>query len=236
MAKANPFRFSTKYQDDESDLLYYGYRYYNPSTGRWISRDPIEEQGFDSLQMVDAFGGTSIPNLYNFVANDPLSSIDLFGLRIGDKTGEHAIPPYNPPQVGKKCCCEHPGTAHLKGIRTDGFPTDDGSVIIFTKWTLHLRVQINTDSDCYTDVRVDWVRCYGTGGMGYMGSGTQANIPVSTWNHIGIHPWWITEARINYLTCEKGLWTKKLSKAGMTYMWNGSDWEFYTEGVQVPVN
>ena len=27
MAKANPFRFSTKYQDDETDLLYYGYRY-----------------------------------------------------------------------------------------------------------------------------------------------------------------------------------------------------------------
>ena len=26
MAKANPFRFSTKYQDDETDLLYYGYR------------------------------------------------------------------------------------------------------------------------------------------------------------------------------------------------------------------
>ena len=39
MAKSNPFRFSTKYQDDETDLLYYGYRYYNPSTGRWQSRD-----------------------------------------------------------------------------------------------------------------------------------------------------------------------------------------------------
>ena len=42
MAKANPFRFSTKYQDDETDLLYYGYRYYNASTGRWLSRDPAE--------------------------------------------------------------------------------------------------------------------------------------------------------------------------------------------------
>jgi len=46
MAKLNPFRFSTKYQDDESDLLHYGYRYLNTSTGRWMSRDPIEEQGF----------------------------------------------------------------------------------------------------------------------------------------------------------------------------------------------
>jgi hypothetical protein len=26
MAKTNPFRFSTKYQDDQTDLLYYGYR------------------------------------------------------------------------------------------------------------------------------------------------------------------------------------------------------------------
>jgi hypothetical protein len=31
MAKANPFGFSTKYQDDETDSLYYGYRYYNDS-------------------------------------------------------------------------------------------------------------------------------------------------------------------------------------------------------------
>jgi len=41
MAKLNPFRFSTKFDDDESDLLYYGYRFYNPSTGRWLSRDPM---------------------------------------------------------------------------------------------------------------------------------------------------------------------------------------------------
>jgi RHS repeat-associated protein len=34
MARNNPFRFSTKYADDESDLLYYGYRYYKPSL-RW---------------------------------------------------------------------------------------------------------------------------------------------------------------------------------------------------------
>jgi RHS repeat-associated protein len=46
MAKVNPFRFSTKFQDDEIDLLYYGYRYYNASTGRWICRDPLGEAGF----------------------------------------------------------------------------------------------------------------------------------------------------------------------------------------------
>jgi RHS repeat-associated protein len=41
LARVNPIRFSTKYQDDESDLLYYGYRYYKPSTGSWLSRDPL---------------------------------------------------------------------------------------------------------------------------------------------------------------------------------------------------
>jgi RHS repeat-associated protein len=46
-AKANPFRFSTKYQDDESDLFYYGHRYCNAITGRWLSKDPLRELGFE---------------------------------------------------------------------------------------------------------------------------------------------------------------------------------------------
>ena len=45
MAKANKFRFSTKYHDDEAEMIYYGFRYYNATTGRWLSRDPSEEAG-----------------------------------------------------------------------------------------------------------------------------------------------------------------------------------------------
>jgi len=37
---------STKYLDQETGLYYYGYRFYNPSLGRWPSRDSIEELGF----------------------------------------------------------------------------------------------------------------------------------------------------------------------------------------------
>src|SRR6266516_4178341 len=62
----SPFRFSTKYTDDESDFLYYGYRYYNPSTGRWLSRDPVEEQG-----------GV---NIYCLVGNEPITRADFLGL------------------------------------------------------------------------------------------------------------------------------------------------------------
>jgi RHS repeat-associated protein len=66
LAFANPFLFSTKFYDWETGLYYYGYRYYNPSTGRWLSRDPIEERGGR--------------NLCSFVSNLPVNSWDLLGL------------------------------------------------------------------------------------------------------------------------------------------------------------
>ncbi len=67
-ADDNPFRFSTKYHDDETGLVYYGYRYYSPELGRWINRDPIEESG-----------GI---NLYRFAGNNALNSYDPNGLSI----------------------------------------------------------------------------------------------------------------------------------------------------------
>jgi len=63
-AEANPFRFSTKWFDDETGLCYYGYRYYSPRLGRWMSSDPAEEHG----------------NLYLFTSNCPLCLTDLLGL------------------------------------------------------------------------------------------------------------------------------------------------------------
>ncbi|MDA0768571.1 MAG: hypothetical protein O3A92_17300 [Verrucomicrobia bacterium] len=30
---------------DQPQVYYYGYRYYDPVTGRWVSRDPIGERG-----------------------------------------------------------------------------------------------------------------------------------------------------------------------------------------------
>jgi RHS repeat-associated protein len=65
-ASANPFRFSTKYTDDETEMVYFGLRYYSPGLGRFINRDPIAEAG-----------GV---NMYGFCANDPLNSIDRMGL------------------------------------------------------------------------------------------------------------------------------------------------------------
>jgi RHS repeat-associated protein len=67
VAKANPARFSAEYHDDKTDQVYYGYRYYNSSTGKWLSRDPAEEDD----------GG---PNLYGFIGNNAVSGIDFVGL------------------------------------------------------------------------------------------------------------------------------------------------------------
>ncbi len=66
LATANPFRFSTKFTDDETGLLYYGYRYYIPAWGRWTSRDPIGER--------------EEANLYVSVMNNPNTGVDFLGL------------------------------------------------------------------------------------------------------------------------------------------------------------
>jgi len=79
MAKANPFRFSTKYQDDESDLLYYGHRYYKASTGTWVSRDPIQEPGFQTSHWTYLLFANSSD--YQFDVNDPVDKYDYIGLK-----------------------------------------------------------------------------------------------------------------------------------------------------------
>jgi RHS repeat-associated protein len=61
-----PFRWQTKWYDAESQQYYFGYRYYDPRLGRWLSRDPIRESG--------GF------NLYAYCGNDPVNRHDPLGL------------------------------------------------------------------------------------------------------------------------------------------------------------
>jgi RHS repeat-associated protein len=89
LAQANPWRFSTKYQDDETGLLYYGYRFYNPTDGRWPNRDPIQERGGD--------------NLYGFCFNNGNAWIDILGREPGWpmglvwQNGQMTYDPYSNP-------------------------------------------------------------------------------------------------------------------------------------------
>ena len=63
---SQPMQFSTKPYDGKTGLSYYGYRYYVPALGRWLTRDPLGEAG-----------GI---NLYGFVGNNPMNFLDPFGL------------------------------------------------------------------------------------------------------------------------------------------------------------
>jgi RHS repeat-associated protein len=66
LARRQPFRFSTKYHDEETGTYYYGYRDYEPETGRWLSRDPIGEEGG--------------ANLFALVDNCPINFVDRLGM------------------------------------------------------------------------------------------------------------------------------------------------------------
>ncbi len=64
-ADANAYRFSTKFFDGETNLYFFGLRYYSPELGRWLTKDPTEEKG-----------GL---NLYGFCNNDGIGNIDYLG-------------------------------------------------------------------------------------------------------------------------------------------------------------
>ena len=93
-------RFSTKYFDDEAGLYYFGHRFYSPRIARWLTRDPIEEEGGE--------------NLYVYCGNSPEQYIDPLGLKIfvlkrligtvppggwGDKGRNYAQTMYNEPKI-----------------------------------------------------------------------------------------------------------------------------------------
>jgi RHS repeat-associated protein len=84
----NPIRFSTKYFDAETGLGYWGYRYYSPSIGRWISRDPIGELGAVAL--------------YVYGSNEPVRSLDRLGQCViyGDGTSTCGVGPASKPASG----------------------------------------------------------------------------------------------------------------------------------------
>jgi RHS repeat-associated protein len=81
----NPVRFSSKYCDGETGFYYYGFRFYSPQLGRWLSRDPIEEEG-----------GV---NILSFLMNSPLGMHDYIGMAISRadcEKGKNAFLKANP--------------------------------------------------------------------------------------------------------------------------------------------
>lgn len=89
-AIACPIRFSTKYQDVETGWLNYTFRLYEPSTGRWRSRDP---------------SGEIAVSLYAAFFNSPANFVDRDGrdnYSAGGGVVPFAVPrpSSGPPQLG----------------------------------------------------------------------------------------------------------------------------------------
>jgi len=90
------FRFSTKYLDIETDLYYYGYRYYILLLGRFINMDPVDDIGLperlalgisisdDSL--VEIYS-REIANSYRYADNMPIGNIDALGFKTTSSCG-----------------------------------------------------------------------------------------------------------------------------------------------------
>ncbi|MEW6199330.1 MAG: RHS repeat-associated core domain-containing protein [Planctomycetota bacterium] len=103
-AAANPFRWSTKRLDPETELSDFGRRYYSATLGRWLNRDPIGD-----------FGGA---NVYAYVGNNPTNRMDYLGMMYipcpagpCDDWGrsENEDPPEEQEENDKKPCPKKPG-------------------------------------------------------------------------------------------------------------------------------
>ena len=96
LASANTYRFSSKEWNDNAGLYYYLFRFYDPNLQKWPNRDPLGDIGSlvnlsaqfnrfleSSINMgmaegpFEARGGI---NLYDYVGNNPINNIDLYGL------------------------------------------------------------------------------------------------------------------------------------------------------------
>ncbi len=75
----NPFRYTGREYDSETGLYYYRARYYDPSTGRFLSEDPI------------SFAGGI--NFYPYVGNSPSNLIDPTGKQSGPPRPPAPKPP-----------------------------------------------------------------------------------------------------------------------------------------------
>jgi len=107
----NPFQYAGREFDSESSLYYMRARYFDPSTGRFISEDPI---GFD--------GGE---NFYAYTRNSPVDLKDPFGLYILPSN----VPPPSPALDKLLKCLDGKVGPVTVTATTNGRHTDKGHAL-----------------------------------------------------------------------------------------------------------
>ncbi|MGI5172113.1 hypothetical protein H0R92_00730 [Treponema sp. OMZ 840] len=107
-----PFKFTGKERDEETGLYYYGARYLDAKTSRWLTTDPALSDYVNAKESNSTSGGiyNSINfNLYHYANNNPIKYLDPDGR-----------------EVDYKFIAKHEGKQQLNGY----VPTNkDGSAI-----------------------------------------------------------------------------------------------------------
>jgi len=126
--------YSTKPYNEKTGLSYYGYRYYHPRSGRWISRDPIAEDG-----------GL---NLFGFIENDPINRFDFLGLAMDELDQWHHLFPQG---VFKDEVLKEYGTS-LKKLGMDGDYIHESK----WGWIMHRDHHVGSRPAGITGIHPEW--------------------------------------------------------------------------------
>jgi RHS repeat-associated protein len=151
-----PFRFQTKYFDAETGLYYFGYRYYDPLSCKWLCRDPLQENGGvnltaycdnDPVNKYDALGLEAYIVYRNFADSPPggkLKSRGHFFLAFDDKNLEdveawqalvRGLGKYTP--AGDRSAVYNPPGTPMNRIKKEDLPDPQAETFSFHPWSVY---------------------------------------------------------------------------------------------------
>lgn len=237
LAKVSPFRFSSKYLDEETGLYYYGYRYYGPQVGRWLSRDPLlnkmEAYSTSDGRVFHLPGSSDERIVYQMAVNDAVNHWDYLGmLSLGDEVGRRQRL-----NIGRQCACSC--ISGSVGVSLSGMSLTGGKVqatAFISDGSICIGSLVAFGCPCVLDPEVYWWDCYHDAGDWYgpTNPNNRDQPAHSLLPHLLGDPWHLAmQASVIYDECHGGtLTTRKVDVSGYLlwswsffgHHWNGPVW------------